>query len=227
MSGDTPHWFWLTLFLLGAYHGINPGMGWLFAVALGLQEKSGWAVARALLPLGLGHALAVGAVVGLMGLARIVLPLSILRIIAAALLFAFGLYFLLRKKHFSWGGMRVGFGDLTLWGFLMSSAHGAGLMILPVLFGAASAEMPPGMPHDMAHGMPNPLPMTALTGPPGLWLGLGVVAVHLAGYLTVAGLAAWIVYTKLGLALLRTAWINLDVAWAVALMASSVLVILL
>jgi len=220
MSAETPAWFWLTLLLLGAYHGINPGMGWLFAVALGLQEKSGRAVARALVPLGLGHALAVGAVVGLMGLARIVLPLAVLRIMAAAMLFSFGLYFLLRKKHLSWGGMRVGFGDLTLWGFLMASAHGAGLMILPVLFGAAGEPAASAAHQGMPHGMP----MAALTGP---WLGLGVVAVHLAGYLMVAGLAAWVVYAKLGLALLRTAWINLDLAWAVALMASSVLVILL
>jgi hypothetical protein len=225
MSGETPHWFWATLLLLGAYHGINPGMGWLFAVALGLQEKSGRAVARALIPLGIGHALAIGAVVALMGLARVVLPLAVLRIIAAAILFAFGLYFLLRKKHLSWGGMRVGFADLTLWGFLMASAHGAGLMILPVLFGAmgeassAGAATQPAMPHEM--------PGAHAVAPAGLWVGLGVVAVHLAGYLGVAGLAAWIVYTKLGLAMLRTAWLNLDLAWAVALMASSVLVVLL
>ena len=107
MSGDTPDWFWLTLFLLGAYHGINPGMGWLFAVALGMQEKSGRAVGAALIPLGLGHALAIGAVVGLAALARIVLPLGALRIAAAAILFAFGLYFLIRKKHLSWGGMQA------------------------------------------------------------------------------------------------------------------------
>jgi hypothetical protein len=223
MSGDTPHWFWLTLFLLGAYHGINPGMGWLFAVALGLQEKSGGAVMRALLPLGLGHALAIGGVVALTGLARIVLPLAALRIIAAVILFAFGLYFLLRKKHLSWGGMRVGFGDLTLWGFLMASAHGAGLMILPVLFGALGEVSPAGAV-AVHHDMPHEMPMPGSTGP---WIGLGVVAVHLAGYLVVAGLAAWIVYAKLGLALLRKAWINLDLPWAVALVASGFLVLLL
>ena len=216
---------WTAMLVLGACHGINPGMGWLFAVALGLQEKSGRAVGRALIPLGLGHALAVGTVVGLMGLARIVLPLAALRIIAAVILFVFGLYFLLRKKHLSWGGMRVGFRDLARWGFLMASAHGAGLMILPVLFGAMGETSPAGAATQ--HEMPHGIVMTALTGPPGLWTGLGVVGVHLLGYLVVAGLAAWVVYAKLGLALLRTAWINLDLAWAVALIASSVLVILL
>ena len=227
MSGDTSDWFWPTLFLLGAYHGINPGMGWLFAVALGMQEKRGRAVAVALIPLGLGHAFAIGAVVGLTGLARIVLPLTILRPAAAAILLAFGLYFLLRKKHLSWGGMRVSFADLTLWGFLMASAHGAGLMILPVLFGAIGEASPAlGTAHHELSAMDLATPDMA--GPwIGFGLGLGVVAIHLAGYLVIAGLAAWVVYAKLGLALLRKAWINLDLAWAVALVASSILVLLL
>jgi hypothetical protein len=196
-------------------------MGWLFAVALGLQEKSGRAVARALIPLGLGHTLAVGAVVLLAGLARMVLPLPALRIIAAAILLGFGLYFLLRKKHFSWGGMRVDFADLTIWGFLMGSAHGAGLMILPVLFGAASeASSAAAASHQLSHA-PG---ASALGGP---WLATAVVGVHLAGYLLIAGLVAWVVYAKLGLALLRTAWINLDLVWAAALVVSGVLVLVM
>lgn len=218
MTSDLSGWFWMTLFLLGAYHGINPGMGWLFAVALGMQEKSGTAVVKALIPFGLGHALAIGVVVGLTGLFGIVLPLPVLRISAAVILFGFGFYFLLRKKHLSWGGMRVGFRDLTFWGFLMATAHGAGLMILPVLFGAVSENA-------AAHAMGNHEVAPAdWTNP---WIGLAVVAIHLLGYLVIAGLAAWVVYAKLGLALLRTAWINLDLAWAVALMISGVFVVLL
>lgn len=219
MSGDTSHWFWPTLFLLGAYHGINPGMGWLFAVALGMQEQSGGAVRRALIPLGLGHALAIGVVVALAAVARVVLPLRSLRIAAAALLLAFGLYYLLRRKHLRWGGMRVGFGDLTLWSFLMASAHGAGLMILPVLFGAMSHEalLVTGTPHHELH----------VAGINGGWVGLGVVLIHLAGYLVIAGLIAWVVYAKLGLALLRKAWINLDLAWAAALVVSGILVLVI
>ena len=58
--GSTALWLML---LLGAYHGINPGMGWLFAVALGMQEQKGSAVARALVPIALGHALSIGIVV--------------------------------------------------------------------------------------------------------------------------------------------------------------------
>jgi hypothetical protein len=52
-------WRWVTLALLGGYHGINPGMGWLFAVSRGLQEGRGGAVAGAILPIALGHALAI------------------------------------------------------------------------------------------------------------------------------------------------------------------------
>src|SRR5262245_13208539 len=102
-------WPWLTLFGLGAYHGINPGMGWLFAVALGLQEKSRRAVLKALLPIALGHALSIGVVLGLLWLAQASLPDKILRLSAAAILFGFGLYRLVRSRHPSWVGMRVGF----------------------------------------------------------------------------------------------------------------------
>jgi hypothetical protein len=219
MNGDAPQWFWPTLFMLGAYHGINPGMGWLFAVALGMQEKSGRAVGRALVPLGLGHTLAVGLVVALASLAQIVIPVSQLRIIAATFLLGFGLYFLFRKKHLSWGGMRVGFADLTIWGFLMASAHGAGLMILPVLFGALT-DSSPAMAALHEHSGHS-----AMWSPVGSWLSIAVVVVHLAGYLIVAGLAAWVVYAKFGLALLRKAWLNLDFAWAVALVVSGVVVL--
>jgi hypothetical protein len=132
---DAGTWVWVTLVLLGAYHGINPGMGWLFAVALGMQEQSGRAVGRALLPIALGHGLAIGAVVALAGLVEAVVPLNYLKAGVAIILFAFGLFYLTRNRHPRWGGMVVGFGDLTFWSFLMASAHGAGFMVLPVLFG--------------------------------------------------------------------------------------------
>src|SRR5437667_9273806 len=114
MSGG---WFWLTLLGLGAYHGINPGMGWLFAVALGLQEKSRRAVLAAIPPIALGHALSVGAVVVLLWAAAASVPHGALRIGSAATLFGFGLYRLVRSRHPNWVGMRVGFRDLTLWSF--------------------------------------------------------------------------------------------------------------
>src|ERR1700693_3612774 len=128
---------WATLFLLGAYHGINPGMGWLFAVALGMQEHSSRAVLRSLVPITLGHALAIGVVVLIAGLIQVVLPLNYVKIVVACLLVALGLYRVIRSRHFQWGGMRVGFLELTAWSFLMASAHGAGLMFLRVVIQVA------------------------------------------------------------------------------------------
>jgi hypothetical protein len=128
-------WPWLALLLLGSWHGINPGMGWLFAVALGLQEQKRRAVWRALLPLALGHGLAVAAAILVGVLAGLVLPVKYLKWLVAAALLGFGLYRLARHRHPRWGGMRVGMWDLTVWSLLMASAHGAGLMVLPFVVG--------------------------------------------------------------------------------------------
>ena len=211
-------WGWAGLFLLGAYHGVNPAMGWLFAVALGMQEKSGRAVGTALLPIGGCHGVAIALVVVLAGLLQIVLPLGYLKLLVAFLLFAFGLYVLIRRRHPRWGGMQVGFRDLTIWSFLMATAHGAGFMVLPVLLGM-SAGASAGHAASGLH-----LPLSTLGGP--VTHALAVV-VHTGGYLLVTGVVAWIIYWKLGLALLRTAWLNLDLVWAVALMATGCFTLLI
>jgi hypothetical protein len=124
---------WYTLFLLGAYHGVNPEMGWLFAVARSIQEHGTRAVAWSLPPIALGHALSIGAVVLIAGLAQVALPLTYIRNGMAVTLVGLGAYKLIRSRHFRWGGMQVGFRELTIWSFLMASAHGAGLMVLPVV----------------------------------------------------------------------------------------------
>lgn len=201
-------WVWAVLLLLGAWHGINPGMGWLFAVALGMQEKSSWAVWRSLAPLAAGHALSIGAVVFLAALAGLALPPAALRISVAAILFVLGAYRLARHRHPRGGGMQVGFGDLTVWSFLMASAHGAGLMLLPVLLQISPATHAAGR-HIGTHSHP------AVTG--GATTNLLAVTVHTAGYLIVTGAIAWLVYEKLGLSLLRKAWLNMDLIWSLAL----------
>ncbi len=195
-------WGWLTLFLLGAYHGINPGMGWLFAVALGMQQNSGQAVIRCLAPLALGHALAIGVAVALSGLIQIVLPRQYLKIAVAGALLALGVYKLVRSRHFRWGGMQVGFADLTTWSFLMASAHGAGLMVLPVVLVLTSAH---AEHHMQASSFQDPL------------TGILATLVHTIGYLAVTAMIALVVYKSVGLALLRKAWLNFDLVWAVAL----------
>ncbi len=129
-------WPWAALALLGAYHGVNPGMGWLFAVARGMQEKSRRAVLSSLLPIAIGHEASIVMVVVAVSLTEEFVPPFFVRLLAALVLVTFGLYKLLRpRSHPSGFGMRVGFTGLASWSFLMSSAHGAGLMLAPVLLG--------------------------------------------------------------------------------------------
>ena len=131
---------WAALIGLGAFHGINPGMGWLFAVALGLQERRRGAVLSALLPLGIGHALAVAAAIAFAVVAGAVMPLQWVRWVVAAILVVFGVSRLFRHRHPSWASMRVSKSGLTLWSFLMASAHGAGLMVVPLFLAMADAR---------------------------------------------------------------------------------------
>jgi len=131
---------WAALLALGAFHGINPGMGWLFAVALGLQERRRRAVLWSLVPIALGHALSIGAVVLVVGLAQEAIPMEWLRWPIGAGLVLFGGYKLFRMRHPRWVGMKVSFRDLVTWSFLMASAHGAGLMLVPVLLGWSAGE---------------------------------------------------------------------------------------
>jgi len=204
-------WPWLAVFGLGMFHGINPAMGWLFAVALGLQEQKRAAVFRALPPIVLGHALSIGIIIAAVLVARVSLPYRALKIAAAAILFAFGLYRLLRSRHPNWVGMRVGFGDLTLWSFVMASAHGAGLMLVPFFLPSAAA----GESHHHGAHQIHAWAFANLSGPSLLVV---AIVVHTLGYLIITALVAIVVYEKLGVAILRRAWFNLDLIWMLALM---------
>ena len=197
---------------LGAFHGMNPGMGWLFAVALGMQEHRRTAVWRALLPLGAGHALAIIAAVILALLAGAVVPIQTLRWAVAAILIAFGLSRLIRHRHPRWASMRVGMRGLLLWSFLMASAHGAGLMVLPVFIKMATPDS-----HAACHSFASSTPTTAILAS----------VVHSLGYLAVTAFAALLVFEKLGLGLLRKAWFNLDLIWAGTLIVTGVITALM
>jgi hypothetical protein len=217
---------WLGLLGLGALHGINPGMGWLFAVALGLQQQDRRAVWGALLPLGAGHALAIVAAAGIAALVSLVVPLDLLKILIAGALAALGLHHATGHRHPRYGGMRVSARELTTWSFLMGSAHGAGLMALPLVIGV-NARSVAGAPagHHAGGGMQAMSAMDGLAHPQ--LLVLLATAVHAAGYLLVTGAVAAVVYERLGLRLLRTAWLNIDLVWAVALIVSAVLMLVL
>lgn len=203
---------WPALLALGAGHGINPAMGWLFAVALGLQRQSRWAVWGSLWPLALGHGLAIAAAIMAAGLVGLIVPLKLLQWGTAGLLVGLGAFRLLRSRHIAYGGMQVGARELTIWSFLMASAHGAGLMVLPLVLGGGPM---PGHGHQLA--------AASLIGVPGIdWTGVLAALVHTAGYLLVTGVIAVIVYERAGLRFLRTAWVNLDLVWALALVATGI-----
>jgi hypothetical protein len=198
---------------LGALHGINPGMGWLFAVSLGLQRQERSAVGQTLGPLAMGHAVAVGIAVAAMLLAGRALPPATSKMAVTASLIGMGVYRLVRHRHFRYGGMQVNARQLTVWSFLMASGHGAGLMVLPLITGGG-AEGGSHAHHAVA---------LATMAPPLIERSRILAAlVHTAGYLLVTGVIAVLVYEELGLRLLRSAWINLDLIWAVALILTGV-----
>ena len=204
----TGWWPWATLALLGAYHGLNPGMGWLFAVARGIQEQRRSAVWQSLLPIAAGHEAAIGLVVLGVGLAEVVIAPQALRLGAAGVMLAFGIYRLVRRRAHPRGfGMRIGLLGLAAWSFLMSSAHGAGLMLVPILLrlpGSESTDV------SLLTGVATISPLQ----------GLLAATVHTAALLLVMAAVAIVVYERLGLEFLRRAWLNLDLVWVVTLLAA-------
>jgi len=211
MPNLSSSWPWLSLAALGAFHGVNPAMGWLFAVSLGLQERRLRAVLIALGPIALGHALAIalaGLAVGALGL---VVPQRALLALGGAALLAFAVSKVItRFRHPRWVGMRVSSRQLVLWSFLMASAHGAGLMLVPVLVGLRGDGVPSVLAHaehlgHVGHQMPS--------GNDALLPAVAAVGLHSLAMLTVAGVLAVVVYQKVGVEVLRRAWVNLDFIW--------------
>jgi hypothetical protein len=197
----------IALVALGAFHGLNPGMGWLFAVARGLQERSRALVLQSLPAIAAGHAASVFVVAAVVTLTGSVLTSRVVSIAGGLVLVGFGLWRLLSTRHFRWVGMRLSLWQLSGWSFLMSSAHGAGLMLLPVLTHGSVAV------HGHSHGV---------TGGAGdaLSAAIFVTLVHTLAMFAVAGTIAALVYEVVGLAILRRAWFNLDRLWAAALIAA-------
>jgi hypothetical protein len=206
---------WAMLMALGAFHGINPGMGWLFAVALGMQERRRGAVLRALVPLGAGHALAVAGAVGLALAIGAAIPIGQLRWPLAGVLVSLGILRLFRHQHPRWVGMRVGMGGLTAWSFLMATAHGAGLMVVPVFVGMSMADGGGHMHH---------MPAAAGTNAAAALLATGL---HAVSYLTVTAFIAVLVFEKVGVGILRRAWFNLDLIWAGTLVATGLMTLVI
>jgi hypothetical protein len=204
--------------LLGAYHGLNPAMGWLFAVALGMQERSRRAVLRSLLPIAIGHECSIVLVAGLVLGLGLFADSTVLHVGAGISLIGFGIFrFVKPRAHFRWTKMRVNRRELSWWSFLMSTAHGAGLMVAPVLIGAGAAgtaqASSTGADHELQH-----VKMASLSIP-GSALAL---LLHVATMILVMGVVAVVVYDRLGVAILRQAWVNTEWLWAAAFVLAGV-----
>jgi hypothetical protein len=202
---------------LGAFHGLNPAMGWLFAVARGMQERSRAVLFKSLPPIAAGHLASVAIVAAVVSATESVVAANVVGIVGGLVLVGFGLWRLLSERHFRWAGMRLSTAQLTGWSFLMSSAHGAGLMLLPVL---ASTTVGMHMGH-MAH-------MGTVSGTPGAALiGLSAAAVHTIAMFTVMATCAVVVYEFVGVNVLRRAWFNMDKVWAGVMVGAGALTIAL
>ena len=210
----TELWPWLVLIGLGAFHGLNPAMGWLFAVALGMYRQRRAVVLVSLLPIALGHALAIAVVVYAVTVLGAAIEEAQLRILSGVLLIAWGTYHLLYgHRHRVRIGLQTGLVGLAVWSFVMATAHGAGMMLIPVLMPLEQASA-----HAHAHGMP---------ASSSLWTASLAVAVHSLAMLCVTGIMAITVYEWAGLGFLRRGWVNLDLLWAAALIGIGLLLLIL
>ena len=206
-------WSWLGLAGLGAFHGVNPAMGWLFAVALGLHRRSRAVVLGSLIPIALGHALAVGLVAFAVVALGAVIDERAIRVASGVVLIGWAVYHTLYgTRHRVRFGMRVGMAGLALWSFLMATAHGAGLMLVPFL-------LPLGPDGSLAGHAGHHTVRESLS------VSLAAIGVHTLATLAVTAVIAVVVYEWVGLAFLRRGWINLDRLWTVALVATGLLLL--
>jgi len=210
MSPPTaPHelWLWLAIAGLGLFHGINPAMGWLFAVALGLNRHNERIVWLSLIPIALGHALAVGVTLLAVLALGLVLDLSQLRRVAGVIVLAWAAWHAVYgRRHSVRVGMQTGLAGLLLWSFLMANAHGAGLMLIPAVIPLCLAAAPA---HELTAGGSAEIAFAAL-------------ALHTGTMLAVIGIISITVYKWIGVAFLRRGWVNLDLLWTMALIVCGV-----
>ncbi|HEY0000481.1 MAG TPA: hypothetical protein VGB74_08505 [Actinoplanes sp.] len=205
------------LIALGAFHGLNPAMGWLFAVARGMQERSRRVLLTSLPPIAAGHLASVAIVAAVVSATESVLAANVVGIAGGLVLVGFGLWRLLSERHFRWARMRLSTTQLAGWSFLMSSAHGAGLMLLPVL---ATTTVATRMDHPMPGARLNGTPAAALEG-------VAAAGVHTLAMFAVMAACALIVYEFVGVNILRKAWFNMDKIWAGVMVGAGALTIAL
>ncbi len=201
------------LALLGVFHGIDPGMGWLFAVSFGLQERSRRAVLRSLPPIALGHEGAIAIMIVVLTVTSSLFASKAIVLTGGVILLAFGIWSVRRKQHVRWVGMRLSRWQLAGWSFVMSSAHGAGLMLMTVF----AFSMDDGV---------SPLDIHRYGVLHAAAVGLLAMAVHIGAMIITCGVTALVIYEVLGLGVLRSLWVNLDKVWAFALVGAGVVTLL-
>jgi hypothetical protein len=205
-------WPWLVVAGLGFYHGINPAMGWLFAVALGLHRNSERAVWLALIPIALGHALAIAIVlVVVLALGLVLEPGALQRLAGVVLLGWAAWHALYGHGHKVRVGMQTGLAGLFLWSFLMANAHGAGLMLIPAVIPLCLAASP----------------VHELTASGSVVVTAAALALHTGAMLAATGTIALVVYKWIGVAFLRRGWINLDLLWTIVLVLCGIILLVL
>jgi hypothetical protein len=201
---------WLVLAGLGAFHGLNPAMGWLFAVALGLHRNSRGTVLVSLIPIAIGHTVSVAVVAVVVVLLGLIVDQHLLEVMAGTLLVAWATYHALYgHRHRVRVGMTTGLTGLGIWSFVMATAHGAGLMLVPVVIPLCLSESP----------------ARELTAAGSLPIALAAVGTHMAAMLAVILIIAVLVYDWLGLSFLRRGWINFDLIWIAALILTGIILI--
>ena len=202
---------WWAVIISGAYHGLNPGMGWPLAVSAALMERKAVAMPKALLLLTTGHLLAMIA---------ILLPFSLMiwliereyeiRLIASFIVIGMGIYLLINSKHPRYLA-RIHPAKLGLWSFLSAIAHGAALMLVPIYLGICQIAEDNGSSENSGHLAAQNLMSNDL------FTALGVSLVHTVSMGIAGALLAILVYFWLGLKFISQAWFNLDKIWACSL----------
>ncbi|MFE1169158.1 cell wall anchor protein [Nocardiopsis sp. NPDC058789] len=228
-----------TLVALGAFHGLHPGMGWLLAVSRGLQEGGRRQVLTALPAIAAGHAASVAVAAVAITVTGSSTASVLFPVLGGGVIVLLGLVILLSRQHFHWRDVRLSLWQLTAWSFLMSSAHGAGLMVMPVLSGRLDHTHVEGGGHaghgaSGASGSEAPAAATAgatqaAEGAWSLWdatlLGLAATGVHSLAMLAAAGVAALIAHDFLGVHALRWKGVTMDRVWALTLLLGGVMVL--
>jgi hypothetical protein len=208
----SPWWTWAVVAGLGTFHGLNPAMGWLLAVALGLYRRSRRVVLLSLVPIALGHAIAAACVLTAGLSLSATLDHRALTRVCGVLLIGWAAWHAWRGHRMrSRVGMQAGFFGLTAWSFLMASAHGAGLMLIPALLPLCS-----GTSIGDASG-PTMLPNSLSGFAPIATLAGAALFVHTVAMLATTAAVSVIVFDRIGVACLRTKWVNADLLWTASL----------